>query len=345
MTVRKDRMRVRTWALRPAVSRLRHHIARLAASVAMVLVPTVALAGPITMCVFDPGGSSGDAFQSAKKYQNAAIEWGAQLELKPYTSETVAAADFRNGKCDVALITGVRAQQFSKAAYSIESIGALPTYTALKAALETLAKERASGLMVAGDYELAGVFPAGAVYLFVDDKADTNLAAFAGKKVCTLDFDPSARVMVERIGAQVVPADIGTFASLFNNGSCAVAYAPATAFGPLELYKGLGDDGGIVRFPVAQLTLQVLIRRSAMSEGFGQLSRTWSAAQFDSVLDLTTQAEAAIDRKYWVEIADEDRTRYQGMLKDVRDQLVADGTYDATVVKLLEAIAAVPVSN
>ncbi|MFT4628688.1 MAG: hypothetical protein ACI8PZ_007384 [Myxococcota bacterium] len=307
---------------------------------AVLAMPAIASAAPLSMCVYDPGGAAGDAFQAAKKYQTAALDWGAQLELRPYTSESVAANDFRNGKCDAALLTGVRSQQFSKAAYSIESMGVLPNYDALKASLGTLAKEAASSLMVSGDYEVAGVFPAGAVYLYINDRSRVDLAALAGKKVCTLDFDPSAKFMVEHIGAQVVPADVGTFASLFNNKSCDVAYAPATAYGPLELYKGLGDDGGIVKFPLSQLTLQVLIRSSSLPSGFGQASRAWAAGQFDSVLELTTKAEADVDPKYWVTIPAADSTKYVAMFKDVRGQLVSQGVYDPTVVKLLEAIAA-----
>ncbi len=307
---------------------------------AALTLPSVAAAGSLTMCVYDPGGAAGDAFQAAKKYQTAALQWGATLELKPYTSESVAAADFRNGKCDAAILTGVRSQQFSKAAYSIESMGVIPSYTALEASLGTLAKEAAAKLMVAGDYEVAGVFPAGAVYLYINDRSVISLSALAGKKICTLDFDPSAKFMVEHIGAQVVPADVGTFASLFNNGSCDIAYAPATAYGPLELYKGLGDGGGIVKFPLSQLTLQVLIRSSAFPDGFGQTSRTWSAAEFQSVLELTTKAEADVDPKYWVEVPDGDSAKYVAMFKEVRTQLVSKGVYDATVVKLLEAIAA-----
>jgi hypothetical protein len=313
---------------------------RSAAAAAALLLPSLASAASLTMCVYDPGGAAGDAYQAAKKYQTAALQWGATLDLKPYTSETVAAADFRNGKCDAALLTGVRSQQFSKAAYSIESIGVVPSYAALKASLTTLAKAAASTLMTVGDYEVAGVFPAGAVYLYVNDRSVVDISALAGKKICTLDFDPSAKFMVEHIGAQVVPADVGTFASLFNNGSCDVAYAPATAYAPLELYKGLGDDGGIVKFPLSQLTLQVLIRSSAFPDGFGQTSRTWSAGQFASVLELTTQAESDIDAKYWVTVPDDDAPKYTAMFKDVRTQLVGQGVYDPTVVKLLEAIAA-----
>jgi hypothetical protein len=82
------------------------------------------------LCVYDPSGAAGDAYQYAKDYQTAAIAWGVTFEPKPYTSETVAAADFRNGKCDAVILTGVRVQQFNRKTYSVEAIGALPTQAA-----------------------------------------------------------------------------------------------------------------------------------------------------------------------------------------------------------------------
>lgn len=304
------------------------------------LLPSAALAETHTLCVYDPSGASGDAFQSALRYQTAALQWGATFKPVPYTSESVAAADFRNGRCDAAILTGVRAQQFNRKSYSLEAIGLLPDYDSTRAAIEVLSKEKAASLMADGDYETVGIFPAGAVYLYVNDRSMADVSDLAGRKICTLDFDDSARHMVEHIGGQLEPSDVGTFASKFNNGSCDVAYAPATAYEPLELHKGLGDSGGIVRFPLSMFTLQILVRSSAMPEGFGQSSREWSAGQFTQVLDVAQRAERGVKETYWIELDGERIARYTDMLAEVRNTLVQQGTYDSTVVKLVEQIVA-----
>ncbi len=325
------------------MSRLRPRLARAAAGLAAALglaaAPATAAAAQ-KVCVYDPSGAAGPAFQHARTFQAAAAGMGVQLELKPYTDEGVAAADFRNKQCDAALLTGVRMQQFNKATFSLEAVGLIPTYDVLKTAIQTLSKEKAASLMATAEYEVAGVYPGGAVYLYLRDKAVSDVDQLAGKRICTMSFDKAANTMVKTIGASAVSADIGTFASKFNNGSCDVAYAPAAAYTPLELYKGMGEKGGLVRYPIAMMTLQLVIRPGSFPAGFGQQARTWSAAQFDALMPTLKKAEAEVRQGYWVEVDAVRKARYDDMLGKSRAELVAAGAYDPTVVKLVEQLRA-----
>ena len=302
------------------------------------VTPAPAHAGDKTLCVYDPSGTSGPVFQHAKKYQAAAAQWGVGFDLKPFTDEGVAAADFRNGKCDAALITGVRMQQFNKATFSLEAVGLVPSYDVLSASITTLASPKAAQLMSNGTYEVAGIFPSGAVYLYVRDKSLSGAQDLAGKKMCTMSFDKAANTMVSVVGAQAVAADISSFASKFNNGSCDVAYAPATAYTPLELHKGLGTAGAIVRYPIAQMTLQIVIRGD-FPEGFGQQSRTWAASQFGALMPTLKKAEADVPAHHWLDVPADQKQSYDAMLSKARGRMVKDGVYDATVVKLVETLA------
>jgi len=292
------------------------------------------------LCVYDPGGKSGDAFKTSERYKAAAAGWGVNFTLKPYTDEAIAATDFQNGACDAVLLTGVRTQQFNRKSYSVEALGLTTNYNQLKAAIGVLAKPNAASLMVSGQFETVGIYPAGAVYLYARDRTNTDISVLAGKKVATMDFDKAAPVMVQHIGATAVASDIGNFAQKFNNGAVFACYAPATAYGPLELNKGLGTDGGVIKFPLAQLTLQMLIRTESFPADFGQQSRTWAAGQFDSVLRLTNAAESSIGSAgYWVDLDAAKTAQYRTMLSEVRATLVAQGAYDPTIVKLVERIA------
>ncbi|MED5373311.1 MAG: putative solute-binding protein [Myxococcota bacterium] len=301
-----------------------------------VAAPAVQAQDGKTLCVYDPSGKNGDAYKQATRYQTFAAGKGVKFNLKPYTDEAIAAQDFANGQCDAALLTGVRAQKFSKASYSVEALGLLQSYDDLGNAIKVLAKERAANLMVSGDYEVAGIFPAGAVYLYVRDKGVTDVRALAGKKVATISFDDAAMHMVRTAGATPVPADIGTFASLFNEGGVDVCYAPATAYNPLELHRGIGSTGGVIRYPVTQLTLQILVRKDAFPEGFGQQSREWGAAQYGSMLSVVKKGEASVKAEHWIDLPQEDHQRYRDLLGKVRGELTAKGQYDPTVVALLE---------
>lgn len=46
--------------------------------------------------------------------------------------------------------------------------------------------------------------------------------------------------MASQVGAQAVSSDITNFGAKFNNGQVDIIGAPAAAFKPLELHKGLG---------------------------------------------------------------------------------------------------------
>jgi hypothetical protein len=291
-----------------------------------------------SLCIYDPSGTGGDAFQNAKAYATAALAWGVKFELKPYTEEAIAASDFRNKKCDAVMVTGARAMQFNKKSYSLEAIGGIEDYNALGTVMKVLSSPKAAGLMKSGSYETASVFPAGSIYLYVRDRTKTNVADLVGKKIATLDYDPAAKYMVSHVGATLEPADIGTFASKFNNGSVFACYAPSTAHGPLELERGLGSSGGIVKFTLAQLTLQVVIRSAEFPENFGIESRKYAAAKFPTLIAKARQAETDIPSQYWMNLPGDDLARYREMFGEVRSELVKKGVYDPTIVALLERI-------
>ena len=311
-----------------------------AAAAALLSLGGEAHAADKTLCVYDPGGATGAAYKLTEKYVAAAQAWGVNFTMKAYTNEATAASDFTNGQCDAVLLTGVRTQEYNRKSYSIEAMGLTTSYDQLRTAVGVLAKPQAAPLMKSGAYETVGIYPAGAVYLYVQERANVDISALAGKKIATMSFDRAAPVMVSRVGATKVDADVGNFAQKFNNHSVWACYAPATAYGPLELKKGLGTTGGVIKFPLAQLTLQMLIRGDGYPAEFGQQSRQWAAQHFNDALALTNSAEAAIGRDgYWVELESARVTQYREMLKGVRADLVQQGAYDATVVQLVERIS------
>ncbi|MCO4764052.1 MAG: hypothetical protein KC502_21255, partial [Myxococcales bacterium] len=277
---------------------------RLTLALIVLLAPAMAAAAPAdkTLCVFDPSGAHGDIFKFAKSYQTAALGWGVRFKLKAQTNETVAKSDFLAKKCDAVVLTSLRARKFVKATGTIEAIGAVSNYRALKKLIRALASPKATKLVTKGAYETIGILPGGAVYLMLRDRKANTMAKLSGKRIATLIHDKPSRVMVDVVGASMVPAEVGTFAGIFNNGRADACYAPATAIKPLELLKGMKRGGGIVRFPLAQLTFQVITRTADMPTGFGLQSRKWVASQFNEGVKMAKKAERSIPKKYWVAI-------------------------------------------
>lgn len=301
------------------------------AALAVSSVATFASAEPIEMCVFDVIGANGDIFNMVKDYALEMKGHGVDFELRPYTDEGVAVGDFNSGQCDALAATDIRIRPFNRFTGSISAVGAIPTYDNLKTLLATLAQPKAAGLMKDGDYEVAGIIPAGAGYLFVNDRSMTKASDLAGKRMATLDYQKDAIHMVNYIKATVVPSDITNFAGKFNNGSVDTAYAPAFAYEALELYKGIGDQGGIVDYPLAQLTIQIVARDEALSDEQAQHGRETAWGMFSQAMSLIERQEDAIPDEKWMHIPEKDITGYQEMFRENRLQL-RDGTDGASKV-------------
>jgi len=292
-------------------------------------------AGKQVFCIFDPVGARGPVYSAMLDYQTQALEWGANLELKAYTNEAVVVADFQAGHCDAMGVTGTRVRPYNPFTASIEALGGLNDYKEMQQLLGMLTKPKASRYMVQGDYEVAAILPGGAVYIFVRDKQIDSVEAAAGKRIATLDYDKASVNVVEHVGATMVPSTVATFAPRFNNGDVDIAYAPAVAYQPFEMYKGLGDKGGIYKFSMAQMNFQMIIRHDKFPEGFGQKSREYTYQHFDKALEHIRKAEADIPAKYWLNISADKETDYKEMLRQIRMKLSNKKIYDKRMMKLM----------
>lgn len=302
------------------------------------LATTLACAGTAsaqTFCVFDLLGAQGDVYNIMKDYQIEASKWGANLQLKAYSDEKVASEEFKAGQCDGVLLTGLRARAYNPFTGSLDSLGGLPNYKVTNFVLSTLEKPSAAKYMVMGNYEVAGILPAGAIYLFMNDRSINNVSKLAGKKIAYFDYDRAQPKMIQKIGAQGVASDITNFAGKFNNGSVEVVGAPAIAFKPLELFKGLGSKGAIARFPVLQLSYQIIVRKDKFPEGFGQKSRDFASALYPRAMSLVSRAEGQIENNYWMDISQADTDKYFVLLRDSRISLTSEGIYDKKMLHVL----------
>ena len=305
----------------------------LVGAVALMTASGAAMAQKV--CVFDLMGAQGDAFGMMKDYALFAKGKGVNLELSPYTSESVAMSDLTAGQCDMALMTGLRGREMNTFTGSMDSLGGIPSYTVLKKVYATLANPAVAPLMVQNGYEVAGLAPAGAAYLFVNDRGINSVEKLAGKKIAAFDYDKAQAKMIQKIGAQPVSADITNFGAKFNNGSVDVIGAPALAYKPLELFRGLGTKGAIVHFPILQLSFQLIMKQNKFPAGFGQESRTYWVGQYDRAMGLINRAEATVPKSAWMELPDADKAKYVVLMRDSRIALTNDGIYNKKMTHVL----------
>lgn len=293
-----------------------------------------------SFCVFDPIGANGPLFAIAKSFKPVALRDGIELDMRAYTDEKIAAEDFKAGQCDAVLLTGTRARQFNKFTGSLEAMGAIPGEEEMRLLFNTLSQPKARSLMTNDRYEVAGIFPGGAVYLFTRDRAiDTDtVQKLQGKKIATLDYDTASLTMVRHVGASVVGANSANFAGKFNNGSVDLAYAPAVAYTPLELYKGVQPDGGVFKYTLAYMNFQVILHRDRFPDSAGQMVRDESVKRIEEAYKIIRDAEADIPDKYWMHLPEEEIADYNQMLREVRLSLLDEGVYDERALRLMKAI-------
>lgn len=301
------------------------------AAMTLLAAAPLASAQTVKMCVFDVIGANGDVYNMVKDYALEMKTHGVDFELRPYTDEGVAVGDFNSGQCDAVAATDLRTRPFNRFTGSISAVGAIPTYDDLKTLLATLAQPKAAPLMKDNGYEVLGIVPAGAGYLFVNDRSIDTAGELAGKRMATLDYQKDAIHMVNYVKATVVPSDITNFAGKFNNGSVDTAYAPAFAYEALELYKGIGEDGGIVDYPLAQLTVQIIARDEVLDDETAQKAREVAWNMFPQSMDLIKRLETAIPDDKWIRIPEKDIEGYQEMFRENRLQL-RDGSDGASKV-------------
>ncbi len=290
------------------------------------------------LCIFDPVGANGLIFESIKDIKAVAVNWGVSFELKPYTDERVASEDFKSGVCDAVFLTGLTGRQYNVFTGTIDSIGAIPSYRHLRAALQTLSSEKAANLMVSGDYEVVGIIPAGAAYLFVNNREIDSVPELSGKRIAVLEADPAQQELVMKVGASPVGANLATMYSKFNNGSVDICVGPAVVYEAMELYKGVQPNGGVVKFPLGQLTLQMIVHKNKFPPAFGQQARSYAFSQFDKAIGKIQAIENKIEAKWWMDIAQNDQAQYNEMFRQARLTLRNKGIYDAKMLTILRRV-------
>lgn len=290
------------------------------------------------ICLWDLSGQSGPVYNGATNLRLDLLRYNIDVSLEAFTNEGVLVASLKNGHCDAALMSGFRARQFNRFTGTIDAIGALPDLGHMKTLLRTLAHPNLSKYMVSNKYQTLAVAPAGAAYLFVDDRRMNSLAQAAGKKVAVLDFDPGQSKMVTQIGAAPVSTTLATAPNLFNNGTVNVLPAPLIAYEVLELYKGMAPDGGIVDYPIVQLTAQLIAHTDRFPPAIASLIREVAADSFGSIQTALEKEAGKIPAHWWIQVSEHNQQEYDGMMRAARLKLRESGYYDGTMLSIMKRI-------
>ena len=277
------------------------------------------------VCVFDLLGKAGESYKFLEEWALVSKKWGAQVQLISFQDEDLADKAFQNDKCDAVYMTSMRARTYNKFAGSIDALGGVPSNKIAQKAVEYVLDPRNTKRMTTTlqgeSYEVAGIGLIGSAYIFVKDRSLNTIEKAQGKKFAILHYDRAQRVMVERVGAVPVISDISNFIKKFNTGEVDVVAAPAYAYKPLEIEKGLGSKGAMLNFPVVNVTADLIVRPERFPAQFGEQSRQWFLQKIPQSFAMVQRLEAAIPSKIKMQLSKEDKEKYQRLLREGRIDL------------------------
>ena len=292
------------------------------------------------VCVFDLLGKAGESYKFLEEWALVSKKWGAQVQLISFQDEDLADKAFQNDKCDAVYMTSMRARTYNKFAGSIDALGGVPSNKIAQKAVEYVLDPRNTKRMTTTlqgeSYEVAGIGLIGSAYIFVKDRSLNTIEKAQGKKFAILHYDRAQRVMVERVGAVPVMSDISNFIKKFNTGEVDMVAAPAYAYKPLEIEKGLGSKGAMLNFPVVNVTADLIVRPERFPAQFGEQSRQWFLQKIPQSFAMVQRLEAAIPNKIKMQLSKEDKEKYQRLLRDGRIDLTKQGVYDPGMMRVLK---------
>lgn len=293
---------------------------------------------PFHACVWDPLGKSGPGEQLMREAKAVAFRWGINLTFDVFSDERVAIDEFKLGRCNGVNMLGFRAREFNTLTGSLGAIGGVPSYKHLGVLIKTLSTESAAPLMRVGEYEVTGIGPAGAIFMFTRDRSIILPGDFAGKRMAVLDDIPESAYLSKKYGITPVSSTIFNSFLKFNNGSVDLTAGPAIIYEPFELYKGLEPDGGIYNEPFLYITMQLVARWEKMPEGVAQKTRSYVLSRYQEFVDFLKRPEATIPEKYWIDIPDHLYDFWSEDFRQSRMELAELGIYDARTLKLMRKV-------
>jgi hypothetical protein len=290
------------------------------------------------ICVFDIGGNNGDTFMLMRDYVLAAKKWNVSLTLSGYTNEEQAMEDFKNNKCQGIVATAFATRQLNNFTGSIAAIGAVPSNAIARNALALMSSPKLAGEMLEGDYEASGIIPLGLVYLANHDRKNDTLAKIGGNKIGVLPADPVQKRMASRVGLMPVSISYQSAGAMFAAKRFDLLPLPAVAFNAFEVYRSMGDKGGISRFAIAFITSNLIINKKEFPEGYGQSSRVWFNGQSSRLMTNINRVESAVPAKAWYDITNEEQVGYLRLLRQMRIEFVQNKTYNPKMLNLLKKL-------
>lgn len=306
--------------------------------ISFVCIPSLSFAEQLEkklICTWDPVGKNGPVVSFFSDLVPKAIHWGLDLVFIPYEDENQVATDLKEGKCDIGIVTAILSRDFVQFAGTLDAIGGITSETKLRKTLAAISSPKATELMSSDQYEVVVSLPVGSMYAFVNDRNIKGIDNFKNKTLGVLNEDIQTLMFAELSHAIPIQTDLSHFADQFNHGHIDIVLMPALAYNTFELYKGLGDKGGILDLRLFYGMLQAIAIKSNFSDDFGTKMRRYMVNKLDTITNLIKKAESEIPAKYWIKTSQQTKDELEEFYKNIRLTLKVKQQFDHRALSLL----------
>ena len=218
---------------------------------------------------------------------------------------------------------------------TFSAVGAIPDYKHLNILLKTLTSKKASKLMRKGDYEIVGILPLGTSFFYVNSREVEHPHNFKGLRIAVPDYAPELSHIAKLL--EMIPVDVTdkTASGLFNIGNIDISSNTTIDYEFFELYHGLGESGGILQFPVKQVTMQLIARHEDLpSKNFSQNLRDMFFAQHRTIL----HKESDIPGNYKIYVDKSILDVWDELFRKTRISLREQAIYDPKALTLFRKV-------
>ena len=288
-----------------------------------------------TVCTWDPVGKNGPVVAFFADLIPIAQTWGLDLTFVPYADENQVAIDLKDNKCDIGIVTAILSRDFVQFAGTLDAIGGITSERKLIKTLAAISSPKAVKLMSEGDYEVVASLPVGSMFAFVNDREISSIDKFRGRTLGVLNDDIQTRMFAELSGATPVDVTLSNFSEYFKNGDLDIVLMPALAYNTFELYKGLGEKGGIIDIRLFYGMLQAISHKSAFNDDFGTKMRRYMLERMNNISTMISNAEKQIPKSYWIRTDSKTKEDLEDFYKNIRLALKVIDRFDARALSLL----------
>lgn len=286
-------------------------------------IPQIHATRNVNLCSVATSGQNENLQQALADLRVAALEWNVEIHPLHYQDSTQAAADFRQGVCDLVNLPGAQAGEFNRFSATLEAVGALPDYEHLQTALRALALEKAAPLLRNGEFEVVSIWPAGAEYLQLSEPALADPTLLTNRTLATAAAPEALKALAALTHMVAINGDTPRHGADISAVTAASDHAPT---------------GQLLPLPLRQRTWQLIARHGALPADFGQQARRHAEHTFDLSLQSLQQREQQWPTTAWMALDDPQRSAWNGLYQQIRVQLRNDAVYDASALTLLRKV-------